>query len=68
MDKIIPKHPRILAVAPSTRGFGFAVLEGQGTLVDWGVKLVTGDKNDGAIRKVKEMITPSAETNQESIW
>ena len=37
MKKIQPKHFRILAIAPSTRGFGFAVLEGQDTLVDWGV-------------------------------
>lgn len=29
------KHIRILAIYPSSRGFGFAVLE-DGTLVDWG--------------------------------
>jgi Holliday junction resolvasome RuvABC endonuclease subunit len=56
MNTTFPKHPRILAIAPSSRGFGYAVLEGHKLLVDWGVRSVDGDKNSGAIRKVKEMI------------
>jgi Holliday junction resolvasome RuvABC endonuclease subunit len=56
MNKIFPKYPRILAIAPSTRGFGYAVLEGHKILVNWGVKSVKGDKNAGSIEKVKEMI------------
>jgi len=56
MKKTLPKYPRILSIAPSTRGFGFAVLEGLDTLVDWGVKSVTGDKNHGSIKKVQELI------------
>jgi len=56
MKKTIPKYPRILAIAPSTRGFGFALLEGPNTLVDWGVKSVEGDKNAGSIARVKAMI------------
>ena len=56
MTKVLPKHPRILAVAPSTNGFGYAVIEGQKVLVDWGVKLVEGDKNAGSIEKVEGMI------------
>jgi Holliday junction resolvasome RuvABC endonuclease subunit len=45
------KHPRakhmlVLGIAPSSRGFGFAVIEGENTLVNWGVKSVkSGDKN-----------------------
>jgi len=50
------KHTRILAIAPSTRGLGFAVLEGQETLVDWGVKSVKGDKNSQCVVRVKELI------------
>ena len=50
-------HPRILAIAPSARGFGFAVLEGLDTLADWGVKSVTGDKNTQSIAKVAELIS-----------
>jgi Holliday junction resolvasome RuvABC endonuclease subunit len=56
MNRTQPKHPRILAIGPSTRGFGFAVLEGQKTLVDWGAKSVKGDKNSQCLMKVNEMI------------
>jgi Holliday junction resolvasome RuvABC endonuclease subunit len=57
MNQINPKHFRILAIAPSTRGFGFAVLEGEVSLVDWGVKTVKGDKNVQSLAKVKKLIT-----------
>src|SRR6266516_1945216 len=56
MKKAIPKYPRILGIAPSTRGFGFALLEGLNTLVDWGVKSIEGDKNTGSVARVKAMI------------
>jgi Holliday junction resolvasome RuvABC endonuclease subunit len=56
MDQINPKHFRILAIAPSTRGFGFAVLEGQETLVDWGVKTVNSDKNKQSLARVEDLI------------
>ena len=47
---------RILALAPSSRGFGFAVLEKEGKLIDWGVRSIKGDKNAVSIVKVKELI------------
>jgi hypothetical protein len=50
------RHFRILAGAPSSKGFGFAVLEGQDNLADWGVKIVDGDKNVQSLAKVKELI------------
>ena len=56
MNKVSPQYPRILAITPSTKGFGYAVLEGHKLLVDWGVRSVTGDKNAGSIEKVEEMI------------
>src|SRR6266853_1504076 len=56
METFLPKYPRILAITPSTRGFGYAVLEGHKLLVEWGVKSVTGDKNAGSIEKAKAMI------------
>ena len=57
MNQIQPKHFRILAIAPSTRGFGFAVLEGQETLVDWGVKPVKKkNKNVQSLKKVEKLI------------
>lgn len=36
---------RVLAVSPSTRGFGFAVIEEPNELIDWGVKETKQDKN-----------------------
>src|ERR1039457_3016073 len=56
MNQINPKHFRILAIAPSTRGFGFAVLEGEVSLVDLGVKTVKGDKNKHSLAKVEKLI------------
>jgi Holliday junction resolvasome RuvABC endonuclease subunit len=57
MKKIQSKYFRILAIAPSTRGFGFAVLEGQETLVDWGINTVKkGDKNKQSLAKVEKLI------------
>ena len=57
MNGVQIKHDRILAVAPSTRGVGFAVLEGKETLVNWGVKSITGDKNSHSLARIKELIT-----------
>ncbi len=56
MKRRVPKYPRILAIAPSTRGFGYAVLEGEETLVDWGVKSVRGDKNARCIAIAEQLI------------
>jgi hypothetical protein len=54
--RIHQKNVRILAIAPSSRGFGFAVMEGEDTLIDWGVRSVTGNKNADALKKVEAMI------------
>jgi hypothetical protein len=35
---------RVLAIDPTSKGFGFAILEGPDTLVDWGVKHATGNR------------------------
>jgi hypothetical protein len=56
MKKIKPTNPRLLAVAPSSRGFGFAVLEGKDTLVNWGGREGSGDKNRGTLVKVDKLI------------
>jgi hypothetical protein len=58
MNKIHPNQFRVLAIAPVTRGFGFAVLEGHDTLVNWGVKVVSGkgNKNAKILPKVQELI------------
>ena len=52
-----PKRFRILAIALSSKGFGFVVMEGQKALVDWGVKAVKKlDKNRQSLVKAKELI------------
>lgn len=56
MTRINRKHVRILAIAPTTKGFGYAVLEGSEELVDWGVKVIQGNRNREALAKAKEMI------------
>jgi Holliday junction resolvasome RuvABC endonuclease subunit len=56
MKKLQPKHFRVLAIAPSTRGFGFAVLEGAETLADWGATEVKRAKNVQALAKIERLI------------
>lgn len=50
MSRAYTKDIRVLAIDPSTRGFGFAVLEGPNRLIDWGVKETKVDKK----RKILE--------------
>jgi Holliday junction resolvasome RuvABC endonuclease subunit len=56
MSKNQNKYFRVLAIAPSTNGFGFAVLEGQETLAIWGIKSAKGDKNAQSLAKALELI------------
>ncbi len=50
------QHERVLSIAPSTRGFGYAVLEDAANLVDWGSKSVEGNKNTECLIKVEALI------------
>jgi Holliday junction resolvasome RuvABC endonuclease subunit len=56
MNRIQPKQLRVLGIAPSTRGVGFALMEGEDTLVDWGVKAVKGNKNARSLSNVANLI------------
>lgn len=56
MSNRLPVYPRILAVAPTTDGFGFALMEGLNTLADWGSKRIMKNKNAGCIAAVERMI------------
>jgi Holliday junction resolvasome RuvABC endonuclease subunit len=47
---------RVLAVDPTSRGFGFAVLEGPATLVDWGVHETRRRGEEPILRKVKSLV------------
>jgi Holliday junction resolvasome RuvABC endonuclease subunit len=50
------RDTRILAIDPSTRGFGFAVLEGPERLIDWGVKETKTDKNRRSLKLITELV------------
>ncbi len=50
------RHSFTLSVAPTTRGIGYCAIENPGSLVDWGLKAVTGDKNVESLKKVRELI------------
>jgi Holliday junction resolvasome RuvABC endonuclease subunit len=47
---------RVLAIDPTSRGFGFAVLEGPAALIDWGVKHASGDRNARCLEQAAELI------------
>jgi hypothetical protein len=47
----------VLALFPSTRGFGYAVFEGPQSLVDWGVKSACcHQKNLTSLQKIRELV------------
>src|ERR1700754_1887560 len=48
---------RILAIDPTTSGFGFAVMEGPDELVDWGVRSASViDKNATTLELISDLI------------
>src|SRR5215813_4631329 len=56
MSRAYSNDKRVLAVDPSTRGFGFAVLEGPNHLIDWGVKETKTDKKQRSLKIIGDLI------------
>src|SRR5215813_4871248 len=56
MSRAYTKDKRVLAIDPSTRGFGFAVLEGPNRLIDWGVKDTKTDKRKRSLKLIADLI------------
>lgn len=52
MNPLLLRNRRVLAVDPSSKGFGFTVLEGPDMLVEWGVRHASGDRNRKCVEKV----------------
>ena len=50
------KSVRVLAIAPLTRGLGYAVMEGPDKLVAHGNKAILRDKNGRALKWVEKFI------------
>jgi hypothetical protein len=47
---------RVLAIDPTSRGFGFVVLEGRDQLIDWGLKSIRRNKEEATLLAVAELI------------
>lgn len=45
-----------MAIAPVSRGFGYAVFEGAEQLIDWGTKQVAHDKNPQSLLRVAVLL------------
>lgn len=56
MESARSSHSRILAISPFTRGFGFAIMEGEGMLADWGTKPVPYGRDVEWSRKAERLI------------
>ena len=56
MSHVYTKDICVLAIDPSTRGFGFAVLEGPNRLIDWGVKETKKNKNARTLKLIDDLI------------
>ena len=54
--KHISQYMRVLALDPSRQGFGFAVVESRGKLVDWGVARVWGKSDQAFVARVEELV------------
>lgn len=55
MNKI-SNQSRVLVVSLSSRGFGYAVMEGNARIIDYGHKVFSKDKNDKSLAHIEKMI------------
>jgi hypothetical protein len=52
-----PTDPtRIFALDPTTKGFGYAILETPFHLVDWGLAHISGEKDSGAVARFEALL------------
>ncbi len=50
------QEKRIIAIDPTSRGFGFVVMEGPRQLIDWGVKSVKDNDDYRYSRRIEDLI------------
>ena len=55
MNQPVTRRVRVLAIAPSARGFGFSVME-DGTILECGIKIAKGDKNARSLSKIERLM------------
>jgi len=56
MSNTFTKEKRVLAIDPTTKGFGFAVMEEPERLIDWGVKGVMKSKKERSLELIADLI------------
>ena len=47
---------RVIAIDPSTTGFGYVIFEGPERLVDWGVPYFRGDKHARGLKRIAKLV------------
>jgi Holliday junction resolvasome RuvABC endonuclease subunit len=52
---ILSPTTRVLAIDPTSKGFGFVVLEGPTRLLDWGSRTVQGNADKACLRRVSAL-------------
>lgn len=52
MNPRSPEPRRVLAIDPTSRGFGFVVFEGPEHLIDWAVVEIRKDKEDKCLQRM----------------
>jgi Holliday junction resolvasome RuvABC endonuclease subunit len=55
-DRFGPDEVRVIAIDPGGSRFGFAVLEGENRLIDWGLRKTRRRKKANGIRRVIELL------------
>jgi hypothetical protein len=55
MSSGFSKRTRILAIDPTSRGFGFAILEGR-ELIEWGVAQIPPPKNAQSLARINKLL------------
>src|ERR1035437_8901769 len=58
MNQTMSKQVRILAIAPTARGFGYSVME-DGAILECGYKGVRGNKNGKSVFKIEKLMKQS---------
>lgn len=56
MNPRFPEPKRVLALDPTSRGFGFAVFEGPERLIDWAVVEIRTSREDKCLQRMVDLI------------
>jgi len=57
MNNSFKETIRVLAISPTSGGFGFVIFEGPERLIDWGLKTARDETNARCVRLVADLLT-----------